>query len=482
MVFYLEKWERAKRIAADSKREIALYIEGIADFNLGNYSQAKDFFEKYLSKAEDGDANKAMAIFYSAYTSYKMGDYSRAYEGFEKYAKNYAHSQKLLCNAYELSAKAGILLNDYDKASTNAEKLILESSGQKEKYQAALFCSQIYVDFGKYELAVEKLAPYTNEKSDYKAEALFQTAVVYEKAGNVSKADSVFQLINSSTPLAEEAMYHTGELYYSVKDYKQAEERFTKYIYKYVNGRFADAAYYFSGECSLFMKDYNRCIMQNSTLLSQYPESVYVYNGGKNLIQAYYAQESYSDALKIAREINKKFPKQAQADEINIRIKELEEIASGADRAIVEKKSEYERNGGLATIKGRNAASELVQLYAASGYDSDLQKAFTLAEELLEKQSQEKEALYMAGNAEFIANYYRKNEKNKNSAQMYLKAAEYYRLSENSDENKAAVALYSAAEAFMAADLSGDARATAQLLIKLYPASKQAERVKSIVK
>ena len=91
----------------------------------------------------------------------------------------------------------------------------------------------------------------------------------------------------------------------------------------------------------------------------------------------------------------------------------------------------------------------------------------------------------MAGNADFIANYYRKSEQNKLSAQMYLKAAEYYRLSEDSDSakgSKAAAALYSAAEAFMAADLQGDAKATAQLLVKLYPGSKQAERVKAIVK
>ena len=484
----LKNWAKAKEVVQNVKMPQQLYILGIADFNLKNYSNAKKSFDSFIAASEDGDADKAMAVFYSAYSSYKSGNYEEAYSGFEKYTKKYAHNKKLVCDAYQLSARAGIMLNNFDKAVTSAEKLIAEVPSEAQKYQASLFCSQIYADFEKYELAAEKLSPFTQGKSEYKLPAMFQTAVIYEKAGVVAKADSIFEKIYTDYPneaLAEEAMYHSGELYYSVKEYKKAEERFTKYIYRYVNGRFSDAAYYFSGECSLFSADYNRCIMQNTTLISQYSDSIYVYNGSKNLIQAYYAQEDYPNALKIARDIYKKFPKQAESDEINVRIKELELISSGADRVIVEKQSEYEKNGKLSTVKGRITGSELVQIYAATGYDSDLQKAFTLANDLLNNQSESNEALYMAGNAEFIANYYRKSEQNKMSAQMYLKAAEYYRLSEDSDGKngtKAAAALYSAAEAFMAAGLQGDAKATAQLLVKLYPGSKQAERVKSIVK
>ena len=484
----LKNWSKAKELVQNVKLPQQLYILGIADFNLQNYAAAKKSFDSFIAASEDGDADKAMAVFYSAYSSYKAGNYEDAYSAFDKYTKKYAHSKKLVCDAYQLSARAGIMLGDYTKAVLSAEKLIAEVPSQAQKYQASLFCSQIYADFEKYDLAAEKLAPFAQGRSEYKLPAMFQTALIYEKASELVKADSIFEKIYTDYPnedLAEEAMYHSGELYYSVKEYKSAEERFTKYIYKYVKGRFSDAAYYFSGECSLFLTDYNRCIMQNTTLLSQYPDSIYVYNGSKNLIQAYYAQNDYSSALKIARDIYKKFPKQAEADEINLRIKELEQIVSGADRVIVEKQSEYEKNGKLSTIKGRISGSELVQLYAASGYDSDLQKAFTLANDLLNNQSEANEALYMAGNADFIANYYRKSEQNKLSAQMYLKAAEYYRLSEDSDSakvSKAAAALYSAAEAFMAADLQGDAKATAQLLVKLYPGSKQAERVKAIVK
>ena len=80
-----------------------------------------------------------------------------------------------------------------------------------------------------------------------------------------------------------------------------------------------------------------------------------------------------------------------------------------------------------------------------------------------------------AYNAEFIAEYNRRNGNNKKAAEMYLKAAEYYRSVKN--ENGAAASLYGAAEAFAAEGLKGDARETAALLKELYPRSIQAERV-----
>ena len=58
---------------------------------------------------------------------------------------------------------------------------------------------------------------------------------------------------------------------------------------------------------------------------------------------------------------------------------------------------------------------------------------------------------------------------------MYLRAAEYYRNVSNGE--RAAAALYGAAEAFTAAGLTGDARETAGLLKQLYPDSLQAENV-----
>ena len=94
---------------------------------------------------------------------------------------------------------------------------------------------------------------------------------------------------------------------------------------------------------------------------------------------------------------------------------------------------------------------------------------------LLAKQTSNSELADAASNAEFIADYERRNGDNKKSAQMYLRAAEYYRGVKNAQG--AAASLYGAAEAFAAEGLIGDARETAKLLKELYPDSVQAQRV-----
>ena len=113
-----------------------------------------------------------------------------------------------------------------------------------------------------------------------------------------------------------------------------------------------------------------------------------------------------------------------------------------------------------------------MKYYAESLYTQ--KEAFELASRLLKKQT-EAEAGDAAVNAEFIADYNRKNGENKKAAEMYLKAAEFYRSMKNS--SGAAASLYGAAEAFAADGFIGDARETAKLLKELYPQSIQAERV-----
>ena len=248
---------------------------------------------------------------------------------------------------------------------------------------------------------------------------------------------------------------------------------FNSYIYKYTNGRFSDAALFYSGECALRLGENDRCVMLNKTLLQKWPASVYAYGANKNLLEAYYKQEEYSQALGVARTMLRDFPKQAGDDEIGKRARELERILGGVDRRVAEKESAFVAAGEAGTLAGRRVGTELVRLYAESL--STQREAFELAERLFAKQTADSERADAAYNAEFIAEYSRKNEENKKAAKMYLKAAEYYRSVKN--EGGAAASLYGAAEAFAAEGLIGDARETAALLKELYPQSIQAERV-----
>ena len=488
VLFNLNKWKKAKETALEANQPLSPYLAGLCEIKLKDYKTAKEQLNQYAKQAGD---YKGEAVYYKAYASYRLGEYKEAYSTFIEFNNNYKLSAELRNKAYDFAAKSALRFGDFDKAALQAEALVSFAQNDEEKYNAALFCSQIYADKKDYAKAVSTLEPFTKKQTNTAISALFQIAKIYENAGDDDKAEAEYKIIYtdfSRTPEAEEAMYRCGELYYSKGNYKKAEEGFTKYIFTYVGGRFTDAAYYFSGESNLKLGDNNRCIMQNKTLLSKFPQSLYYYAGAKNLMQAYYDEGFYAESLDIAKKIVAKNKKQAEADGIVEKITELEQITAGTDRRIVEKRSEFTKKGELATVEGRIAGTELVALYAQ--FDEYYEEAIALAKKLLPLQAPDEKSskknfddvLCGAKNADFLALDYENKALYKESAEMYLKAAECYRICGKGYETDAAAALYSASSAFVSANQSGDAKATAKLLKSLYPGSKQANKVDALIK
>ena len=138
--------------------------------------------------------------------------------------------------------------------------------------------------------------------------------------------------------------------------------------------------------------------------------------------------------------------------------------------------NEFEKNGGENSASGRISGTKLVALYASDA--AFLRNAAALAEKLLplQKKHLQEESLYAAQNAQFLGKMYRRTERNKSAAELYLLAAEYFRMNDMDDD--AAAALYGAYDSFRAAGLSGDAEATAQTLKALYPDSRQAKTIR----
>lgn len=474
-------YEEAYKYAQSSKNAHKEYILGLCQVNLKNWNQAQKHFANYIKQLSGKENFISLAFFYKGYSEYCMEEYKNAYASFVRYSTQpYLNQPSYLRKSYEYAAKSALQNGDFKNASVQAENVINASVNQSDKEAAVLFCAEILSDYQSYDQALAILHPYTLENTNFAMQSIFTSAGIYEKKNDVETADLYYQKIykdNPSSSFAEEAMFRTGGLYYSVKDYSTALNRFNNYIYKYVNGKFADAALFFGGDCALKLSQIDRAILLNATLLQKYKDSIYSYGANKNLLAAYYEQESFSQALEVAKVMIRDFPDQAASDEIGNRKIELERIVSGTSKQIAQKQSDYEKAGKLSTKKGRIIGSELVKLYAES--PSTQEDAFKLAKELLEKQTSQDEKKYAAENAEFVADCYRRNEENQKAAKMYLTAAQYYRGLE--DSSRAAACLYGATEAFAVQSLYGDARETAELLKELYPESRQAQRVDGLL-
>ncbi len=483
VLYRQKKWNEALRvIAAHSSHPLFPYVSGLCQYNLKNYSSAYDYLDVYGKSKTTVAGYKKLAHFYKGVSAYKEGKYSTAYSDLSGYVKAYTDRDEYLYTAYELAAKSALMQSDFKNAAAMARGMITASLQVSQKQNAVIYCSEILADCKDYDGAIALLSEYTAEKSDFAVKCISAIARVYEKKGELEKADSQYSVIQrdyTGTEAAEDAAYRSGEIYYSAERFSEAETRFTKYIYNYVNGHYVDAAYYFSGDCNMRLGELDKAIMQNTTLVSKYPASIYSYGAYKNLLQAYYEQENYRDALSTARLLVRDYKDQATSDQIGQRVVDLERIVSGTDREVVEKLGEYERAEKTASKKGRNAGSQLVKLYA--GHDEN-EKALELALELLEYQKDGDEMYYAAENADFAAGYYYKAGESKKAAEYYLKAAEYYRTSGQDKDDKAAAALYSAVDSFVSAGLRGDAQVTANLLVELYPNTKQGQKVMNLLK
>lgn len=458
-----------------------LYISGLCCNNLKNWEEARSYFASYIKAQSNKTDFNTLAFFYKGYSEYCLEQFKDSYSSFARFTLDADKKLKqYIRSAYEYAAKSALQTGDFKSAITQAQGLLNSSVTTEEKYAALIFCSDIYSDNANYDKAIELLSPYTNEKNDFAITALFQIAKIYVKQGKISLADQAYTRIYTENPkssFAEEAMYRSGEIYYSSEDYANAQSRLNKYIYKYVNGKYSEAALFYCADSFLRLGDYSQSIMLNKTLIQKYKQSVYLYGVYKNLLTAFVETESYSEALDAARFLVQNYQTQAASDGIGTKLKELEQITGGQDPKVAKLLSEYDKLGKNTTEQGRATGTKLVQLYAAA--PESKYEAFMLANEIFPLQKSASEKYDAATNAEVIADYYRSQNQNKEAAEMYLTAAEYYRSS--SQGEKAPVVLYGAVEAFSAQGLTADAKQTAELLVKLYPESKQAKNVRRLM-
>ncbi len=492
---YSESLEFAKKAVLNQKNKAAVqktansskndslvyayYLCGLNEVNLGRWKDAVSDFSVFLKNVSDEENfYRLSALFYAGYCCYVSGRFEEAYRYFDacNVQKKYTD---FASDAYEYAAKSALQLKKFDEAAVQAERFVKSVKSREKEEKAVLFCASVLSDGKKYGRAVELLKPYTLENNDFAAQALMETARIYQKNQNFDLMEKSFEEIVTrfaKSEAAQEALYSCGEAYHAEGEFEKAEEKFGRYIYKYVDGIFAERALYYSGDCNFRLGKLERSVMLNSRLVTKYPSSIYLYAAYKNLLEANYRLAHYEDALKAAEMLEKKFAAQAESDGIVFRISELKKIVSGQDSAIAKKSAEFEKNGGLKTAKGRKTGSELVKLYCQS--QETEQEGILLALQLLPLQQVNfpAELAEAAVNADLIAGWYRKNGSDKEAAETYLLAAEYYKAS-SEDTEKTAYSLYCAAEAFAAAGMKGDARETANLLIQLYPESRYSENV-----
>lgn len=479
VLLYSGRYKESQIEAAKCTLNEAKYILGLSQFNTWSWPYAEDSFKDYLkSKLSDNDRIDSYALFYLGYSQYRQGKTKDSYNNLSSFVKKYP-SHELYWNALITTANSAVQNNKNENAIEYAEMAIKNSLNDRNREESVLLCAEIYIDSNLYDKALNLLIPYSKFDNNFGIRCMYKIGQIYEKQHDFEKADLEYKEISTKSKdedIAEEAMYRRGEMYYNNSIYDKAISCFNEYVKKYSIGVFVDASWYYMADSYVNTGNVERAILQNQALIKKFPESPFVYSSCKNLIELYRNKGDYSAAQEYAKFLISKYGDQARNDGISEVVSDLEKLYSGKSEAIVVKENEYKKNGESSTLLGRNIGTGLVYLYAETVSFS--RNAVFLAEQLLpiQKKNLSEESLNAAKNASFLGRTYRLGDKNKDAAEMYLLAAEYFR--QNSKDEDAAASLYGAYDSFRAAGLRGDADETARTLKSLYPNSRQAKNIK----
>ncbi len=473
------RYREAQIESAKVKNPEGKYILGLSQFNTWSWPYAEENFREFVKNPGNSAKNYvSYATFYLGYSQYRQGKSKEAYENLNAFVSRFPEHE-LYYNGQIAAANSAVQNLRYEQAERHARAAVKSAAGDEQTEEAVLLCAEVLSDASKYSDAILLLSRHVLRNDSFGMKSAYQTAQIYERQKDFERADFTYRSIYERFPeekLADEAMYRRGELYYNAKNFEMSVKCFDEYTRSYPLGSYIDAARYFSAESLSNGGNTERAILQYQQLIQRYPASTYVYSSAKNLVFLYRAKAEYEKALEYTTFLSEKYGSQAKNDGIQKLASDLKNLSSGKTEEMVQKENEYRSSGALGSAAGRKIGTELVSVYAAS--QNYQEPAVSLAESLLQVQKKniDKEFPYAARNAEFLGKKYREGEKNRESAQKYLDAAEYYKMSALDD--RAAASLYGAYEAFRAAGLFADANETAKLLRELYPESRQARSVK----
>ncbi|MCR4822322.1 MAG: tetratricopeptide repeat protein [Treponema sp.] len=426
-----------KAQAAKASGDEALYLAGLASFNQHKWTEAISSFSKIISSKKLDQEYIAYALFYSGYASYQEGDYLKSLDSLNTFiSENPRH--KFVWSACMTMARAAAFEKNYDLSVSAALDAIKKSSSDSEKEESIILAAGILSDAKKYDQALELLAPHLTKKSSFGYDCKYRSADILVQKGELSQADKYFADLaglsdKNARLISEEAAYRRSEIAYSAENYKKAASLFEEYSRKWPDGRFTYGAIYFSADSLAKSGDTTLAILRYQQITDSQAETSYRYGSEKNLVDLYIQTKEFDSAMAMAQRMIDEYGSQALNDGMDKKIKEIKEK----------------------NVWNANSEDDLI-----ARAEKDLEK---------QKNNPEKSADALK-NALYLADRYRSLGQNKKSALMYLDSVKYARQSGN--DEKAARSFYGAVEAFDAAGMYADAKASYEEMKKLYPENK----------
>ncbi|WP_405576603.1 tetratricopeptide repeat protein [Winogradskyella sp. Asnod2-B02-A] len=315
----------------------ATFWKAETEYNLTNYNDALIGFKQFDGYSESSSLSENENLNYNlAYTYFKLKDYTNASNYFEKFIKNKSNDKLRQNDAYLRLADGYFVSSKYQNAIDAYKKAIQINEIESDYAAFQIAMSQGYL--GKGADKISELKAFINQypKSALRDDAMYELANSYVKANESDKAMQMYDRLNSeykTSAFTSKALLRQGLVYYNGNDNTRALTKFKKvatdfpgsgeavqavstvrliYIdlgkvdeyatwvrtldYVEVTDVDLDNATYLAAEKPYLDNETDKAIRQFNKYLSEFPKGLHNEKAHFYLAQLYYKKELFDNA------------------------------------------------------------------------------------------------------------------------------------------------------------------------------------------
>ena len=484
---FLTKTNSSKNLSLLEDSELKNYFLGLANYLEGNWNACINFMSVHIKVSKE---KQDFAKYYKAYSLFMLQENKSSYELFMDAQKTL--SEKAKFQSLFLASQCALALynqNSEDKnlwlenAISSSEQACKVSVEQSKKLDCLILLSQLYSLNSDYEKAVALIEPYSTKKDETSLKCLNVLASLHKQAGNIEKADEVYEVLASRWPqteIAQESLFMQGQLFFENNKWGEASDKFSTYRKNYPNGKFYLQACFYNGMSLKHLGNDTLAILLLEESANSKNQNELSFVSLVELMSLYRQKGDYENAVETGTSLLKNYPEQAKEKNIKKTIEEISYLASGESEKTAGFMRTYINEGRMTTFAGRKAGFEVAKSYIS--VPSTKEEGAKLLQEFIsvaEKSSSKNEEIENLSSAFYlIGTFYREKLDYKKASSNFLLSAQYYA---SFDKEFSARALYGAIESFDCNSSFADSKQTYLTLKEKYPQSHWTQRAYSLV-
>ena len=485
----LTKKNNNKLIDLLENSEYKNYFLGLAYYLESDWNACISFMDEHLKSSQK---KNEFAKYYKAYSLFMLQKNEAAYNLFVECSKNLSEKSKF--NSLFFASQCALGMHNENPQSDDSKNWLSQAIkvaneacqipiDENEKLDCIIYLTQLYSSSSNYDKAISLVKPYTSSESKTSLKCLYVLAELYDKAGQIEKAENAYQQLTEKWPnseIAQESLFLQGKMFYENKNWGESADKFSLYRKSYPKGKYYLQSCYYNalalknlGNDSLSILLLEECAnLQNKTELT--------FISLVELMNMYRQKGDYENAVNKGTILLKNFPEQAKEKNIKKSIEEITYLASGEDEKTASLLATFSNEGGMKTSKGRNSGFKLGEIYISAL--STKQEGFKLLQEFIsntpKNTSELQEVENLAKAYYLLGTYYREKLEYQNASNNFLLSAQYY-ASFNKDLSSRS--LYGAVEAFDCNSNFADSKQTYLTMKEKFPESQWTKRAFSLV-